>query len=138
MTRLKELRTLNQLTLQQLSQQTDIVVSTLSSIETGKRKITMEQAIICANYFKVSVDYLLGTSFSNRLDSFIKDCQKDYTTIIAKDNENNPILTELKLKNYTDYLKLSIIEMLPSLDEKELSQVEQIISQIKLKKNINV
>ncbi len=133
MTKLKELRTLNHLTLQQLSKETKIVVSTLSSIETGKRKITMEQAIICANYFNVSVDYLLGTCFSNRLNTFIKDCQRDYKNIIAKDNDNNPMITELKLKNYKDYLILSIIEMLPSLDEKELAQVEQMLSQIKLK-----
>lgn len=134
MTKLKELRTLNKLTLLQLSKQTNIVVSTLSSIETGKRKITMEQAIICANYFNVSVDYLLGTTFSNRLNTFIQDCQRDYKNIIAKDNEDNPVLTELKFKNYADYLRLSIIEMLPYLDEKELSQVEEMLSQIKLKK----
>lgn len=129
MTKLKELRTKNKLTLYQLSKETNIVVSTLSSIETGKRKITMEQAIACANFFNVSVDYLLGTTFTNRLNTFISDCQRDYENIIAKDTEDNPILTELKFTNYADYLRLSIIEMLPNLDEKELIEVEQMLSQ---------
>lgn len=58
--RLKELRQENNLTLRQLGEKLDMKNSTLSQYETGKREPKLETWKELANYFNVSVPYLLG------------------------------------------------------------------------------
>ena len=58
--RVKELRKLSGLTQQQVSQATSIKQTTISCWEMGKYPPTTELLVLYAEYFDVSVDYLLG------------------------------------------------------------------------------
>lgn len=64
MNRLKELRISRHLTVRDLGNMVGIANSALSSIENGKRKMGLNVAIILADYFGVSVDYLMSRSKS--------------------------------------------------------------------------
>ena len=60
MNNLKKLRLKFNLTLRELEEKTLINHGNLSSMENGKRYITTENAKILADFFDVSIDYLLG------------------------------------------------------------------------------
>ena len=60
--RIKELRKLNNLTQKELAAKIDLNYSVLSRIETGERPIRDDELFKIANYFKVTIDYLLGNS----------------------------------------------------------------------------
>ncbi len=62
--RLRELRDLRGLTQSDVSSQIGIAQNTYSQYETGKREPDMATLVKLANYFGVSVDYLLGRSDS--------------------------------------------------------------------------
>lgn len=61
-TRLKEIRKEKNLTLQQLGESINMKKNTLSEIENGKAFISFDAAIRVADYFNVSIDYLIGRS----------------------------------------------------------------------------
>jgi len=69
MNRLNELRKSRSVTLRTLGEKTNIIYSTLSEMETGKRKMSVKHAQKLAQYFDVSVDYLLGSDAINYVDS---------------------------------------------------------------------
>ena len=58
--RLKALRTKKSLTLVELSQQTGISTSTLSRLESGQRKATLELLLALSQAYSVPVDDLIG------------------------------------------------------------------------------
>lgn len=60
--RLRELRQSRKLTLEQLAKDLDFVKQTLSNYETGNRAPSLEASIALADYFNVSLDYLVGRS----------------------------------------------------------------------------
>lgn len=60
MYRLRELRTKRGLSLRELANQTEIDHTTLYHAEVGKRHLTVKRAIILADYFGVTLDYLVG------------------------------------------------------------------------------
>lgn len=60
MNRIKQLRKKKRLTLMNLSKESGFPNSTLSQYENGKRQISIEKAKKLAEYFGVSVGYLLG------------------------------------------------------------------------------
>jgi len=60
--RLKHLRKTNNLTLEQLGQSVGLRKSSLSDIENCKQPISFDAAIRIADYFDVSLDYLVGRS----------------------------------------------------------------------------
>lgn len=78
MNRLKRLRKKKKLTLMNLSKELGLPGSTLSQYENGKRQISIEKAKKLAEYFGVSVGYLLG------LDTPAKD---GTTELIEKINQ---------------------------------------------------
>ena len=59
--RLKELRICNNLTQAELGQKLNVTKSTICSYEKGTRMASIETLIDLANFFKVSLDYLVGT-----------------------------------------------------------------------------
>lgn len=84
MNRLKELRKANRLSISELSRRTGIVRSTLSSIESGKRKMNIDHAKILAPFFGVSIDFILGgdavstaTDINEALESLFIDLYDD-------------------------------------------------------------
>lgn len=87
--RIKELRKLNNLTQKELAAKIDLNYSVLSRIETGERPIRDDELFKIANYFKVTIDYLLGNSSKS-------------ATIESENQDISLIMTNLKekLKNY--------------------------------------
>lgn len=60
MNRLKELRTNAELSARELASRTGMTHTTVTRIEKGERKMSIPQAEKFAQYFNVSVDYLIG------------------------------------------------------------------------------
>lgn len=60
--RLKQLRKANNLTLEKLGQAVGMRKSSLSDIENCKQPISFDAAIRIADFFDVSLDYLVGRS----------------------------------------------------------------------------
>ncbi len=58
--RLRDLRIENDLTQEELSKKIGISEVTIYYWETGKRIPTLDNAVIIAKFFKVSIDYLAG------------------------------------------------------------------------------
>lgn len=59
-TRIRELRKFNNMTLDQLGEIVGLKKASLSQVENGKVHVGLEVVYNAANYFNVSVDYLLG------------------------------------------------------------------------------
>lgn len=59
--RIKKARIDAELTQQQVANDTGISQSIIAYLETGKREPSLENLGILADYYNVSVDYLLGT-----------------------------------------------------------------------------
>lgn len=58
--RIKELRISRGFTQQELADYLDVHQTTYGSYETGKLKIPMETCMLLADFYKTSIDYLLG------------------------------------------------------------------------------
>lgn len=77
--RLSELIESNGITAYQLSKETGLSNSLISSWRTGKSAPTIDKATIVAHYFGVSTDYLLGLTDN-----------PDPITMVAASKEDNP------------------------------------------------
>lgn len=62
MNRLKKLRLERNLTIKELGKISSMTDANISMIENGHRSLTESNAKFFANFFNVSIDYLLGTS----------------------------------------------------------------------------
>lgn len=60
--KLRELRQSNKLTSQQLADVFEIHKGTISNLERGIKSPSIEMAVSLADYFDVSLDYLVGRS----------------------------------------------------------------------------
>jgi transcriptional regulator with XRE-family HTH domain len=60
LTRLKELRTENKKTQQELAKYLNIKQNTYSQYENGQRSLPIESLILLAKYYEVSTDYILN------------------------------------------------------------------------------
>ncbi|VBB05609.1 Hypothetical protein LUCI_0819 [Lucifera butyrica] len=60
--KLKELRLSRNLTLEQLGKELGVIKQTIGHWESGIRLPNLEMTVSIADYFNVSVDYLLGLS----------------------------------------------------------------------------
>lgn len=58
--RLKILRTSKNLTMEQLGKEVDSTKGTISNYENGNKKPSLDMLIKLADYFDVSIDYLVG------------------------------------------------------------------------------
>ena len=58
--RLKDLRTAKNLTMEQLGNEIGSTRATISNFENGQRKPSLDMLIKLADYFDVSIDYLVG------------------------------------------------------------------------------
>lgn len=58
--RLKELRTEHYLTMEQLAKEISTTRATISNFENGQRKPSLDMVIKLADYFQISIDYLVG------------------------------------------------------------------------------
>lgn len=87
MTRLKELRKEKKLTQKELAEETDIPYRTLQRWENGETDIKSDKAEKLADYFNVSVPYLLGydNDFEKqiRIDTLNNLIYKMHTTYVS-------------------------------------------------------
>lgn len=60
--RLKKLRQNNNLTLKQLGKEVGITESAVGSLEHGRRSVSLATLVRIADFFDVSLDYLVGRS----------------------------------------------------------------------------
>jgi transcriptional regulator with XRE-family HTH domain len=88
MTRLKELRKEKKLTQKELAEETDIPYRTLQRWENGESQIKPEKAEKLADFFGVSVGYLLGYDDNNfekqiRIDTLTNLLYKMHTACVS-------------------------------------------------------
>lgn len=67
MIRLKEIREARNVTQTQLAKDIGVSNTTVSNWESGVRQPEIEMIITLADYFDISIDFLLGRNFKNRL-----------------------------------------------------------------------
>lgn len=58
--RIRELRKMQKMTMKELGKVIGVAEGTISQYETGKRQPNNDTLVLLANYFGVSIDYLLG------------------------------------------------------------------------------
>ena len=67
--RLKELRTSRKITQLKLALDLNMNQNTISRYETGEREAGYNELILIADYFNVSIDYLLGRTDNPKMNS---------------------------------------------------------------------
>ena len=87
--KLKELRLNKNLTQTQLAKEFKVTQKTIANYETGTTQPTFDILIKIANYFNVSLDYLLENQASNLIDmSEFSDEKKELLNlIVTQDNK---------------------------------------------------
>lgn len=85
MNRLKELRTSRGLSLRELAAITGLDFSNLAYYERGKRNFSARTQKIFADYFGVSVDYLLGASPAEMYEKLVKSLKDFYDDTVSAD-----------------------------------------------------
>lgn len=78
---LRNLRNKEGLTLQQLSKKLNMPMTNLSELETGRRKIGLSVLTKLADYYNVSLDYIMGREVVQELDN-----RSDIEKISAENN----------------------------------------------------
>lgn len=106
--RLANLRKLNNLTRKELAEIFSISYSALSNYENNERFPDQEMLINIANYFNVSVDYLLGrTNIKEPIEDIVSEKQQDYSSSKKSiDAEDLSPESQEDLKKYIELLKL--------------------------------
>lgn len=85
---LKEIRTLNLMTQQEVAQKLNITQSTYSGYESGKYQPSIDILIAISKLFKVSIDYLLGNENDFTIDmTGLPDIKKDVLLFWLKQDE---------------------------------------------------
>lgn len=78
MYRLKELRLRRNLTIRALAEKVGVSHTQITHIENGKRNLTTKNAKIFADFFGVSVDYLLGKTAEDMYSDFLSSLRRDF------------------------------------------------------------
>lgn len=78
MSKLKELRVSRGLTIRALAEKVGVSHTQITHIENGKRNLTTKNARIFADFFGVSVDYLLGKSAEEIYTDFVSSLRHDF------------------------------------------------------------
>ena len=105
--RLKQLREKAGLTQDELAKKLNLTQSTIAYYENGKKMPTLENAMIIAKLFNVTLDYLLGLSADEK--EKISKQQKKITSTADKFSEDMNNLSpksQEELKKYIELLKL--------------------------------
>ncbi|MVB11052.1 HTH-type transcriptional regulator Xre [Caprobacter fermentans] len=102
MNRLRELRREKGLTMKQLGNFFGLAESTISQYETGKRQPDNETLIKFANYFDVTIDFLLGNDSSSKQK---KEPVTDRDRLLEDNIELFKKLPTDKKKQALDYLR---------------------------------
>ena len=99
LSRIKELRTEQNLSLRDLASQLGIAYTSLGKYERNEQQPSFETLEKIADYFHVSVDYLLGRSDSRTYDNLVFDTDMDH---LKKAFDNAPALIKSHFINIVD------------------------------------
>lgn len=88
--RLKELRTKNKLTQQDIALRLNIARSTYNGYEQNFSEPNIETLSNLADYYNVSLDYLVGRDYNNEI-GYLNEQQKNAVKIIQQLNQTNLI-----------------------------------------------
>ncbi len=86
--KLKELREINKISQHKLSKNLNINVMTYNGWENEKTEPNIKNLIKLADYYQVSLDYLVGRKFNNDLDYLTENQVKFIKTFLALNEEN--------------------------------------------------
>ena len=115
--RLRELRKEKGLTQTELSNKFEKAKSSISGYERGNRKPDLNLAVRIADYFNVSVDFILGRSNLKRTRGEIVELLEENPRLLA-------LLESLSEK------ELKVINGLHNLNKQDLELVEQLIERL--------
>mgnify|MGYP000896838630 FL=1 len=105
--RLKQLREKAGLTQDELAKKLNLTQSTIAYYENGKKMPTLENAMIIAKLFNVTLDYLLGLS-TDKNEKTLKQSKKITSAAdkFSEDMNNLSPKSQEELKKYIELLKL--------------------------------
>lgn len=141
MIRIKELRTEKELSLRDLSKVLDISYSSLGKYERGEQQPSFETLSKIANYFNVSIDYLLGNSDGRIIsDQELYDrlgltdeaiCSLEHLSNLSKENKHNKKLLENVNALLSDFESLNAISdyLNSSMEEYQYAVIKSYVSQ---------
>lgn len=86
--RLKQLREDLGITQEELAKRLNLTQSTIAYYENGRKTPTLENAIIIAKIFNISLDYLVGLSNCRSFQG-IKECGENHNSTILLDDIYN-------------------------------------------------
>ena len=98
MIRIKELRTAKSMSMAQVSKELNIPYTTYVNYEKGEREPNSEMLIRIANYFNVTVDYLIGRTDNNSRNATIENYDGKYLIdLLTNKLGRKPTIKEMKL-----------------------------------------
>lgn len=88
--RIKELRKIKKLTQKKLAEKINVDCSAVTKWETGKANPDFENQLLLADFFGVSVDYLLGRT--NKKEEYPEnDVPKENTIVYCRDGQTTQV-----------------------------------------------
>lgn len=141
MNRLKELRQEKKLSQKELAENIGVHYRTLQNWENGESQIKPEKAQQLADYFGVSVGYLLGYEEAKTLENILKDAE-EYLEMteddLLSDNYSSRIKIALSEMSDIPVLKNEIIYNLDFLSYDSLKAICQIINELPKKEKYDL
>lgn len=141
MNRLKELRKQKGLTQQGLADEISVSKITVLRWENEERQIKPEKAQQLADYFGVSVGYLLGYEEAKTLENILKDAE-EYLEMteddLLSDNYSSRIKIALSEMSDIPVLKNEIIYNLDFLSYDNLKAICQIVNELPKKEKYDL
>lgn len=141
MNRLKELRQEKKLAQKELAENIGVHYRTLQNWENGENQIKPEKAQQLADFFGVSVGYLLGYEEAKTLENILKDAE-EYLEMteddLLSDNYSSRIKIALSEMSDIPVLKNEIIYNLDFLSYDNLKAICQIINELPKKEKYDL
>lgn len=101
--RLKELRKQKHISQTDLAKALNMKQTTISSYEKGKTQPPIEVLIDMANYFNVSLDYLLERQYENKIDlASLSETKQNIIKMVTQLNELHAIKVEVYAQSKLD------------------------------------
>ncbi|CBJ23251.1 transcriptional regulator [Streptococcus mitis B6] len=141
MNRLKELRQEKKLSQKELAENIGVHYRTLQNWENGESQIKPEKAQQLADFFGVSVGYLLGYEEAKTLENILKDAE-EYLEMteddLLSDNYSSRIKIALSEMSDIPVLKNEIIYNLDFLSYDNLKAICQIVNELPKKEKYDL
>lgn len=140
MNRLKELRKEKKLTQKELAQNIGAGLRTIQTWENGESQIKPDKAQQLADFFGVSVGYLLGYEKMDTIENIFKEAE-EYLGMTEDDLLSQDYSSKIKVAltemSNIPVLKNEIIYNLDFLSYENLKAISQIIHDLPKKKNLD-